>query len=248
MEKNSYSTGATGRKQCQQRTLSLDLQRISCLLLSSGSVKFTRESCMPRNSSSLTASRIAALFNALAVHVYTICTSRAIDRSLAETRAKVCMLGLSAMQNAWPVGGWVLKLFEMIMHKLRSSTRTRTSNTDRRSKRPTSRNKRANHESGTDFSTAQHNAAIQQHDNTDEWNTMKFPSQQPASYSTTNEGNARNALSTPSYSFSDLGYDIPDMFFFDDAVAGAVSDQENFFQWLELPRVDDVSQHHLGSR
>ncbi|KAJ5379915.1 transcriptional regulator family: Fungal Specific TF [Penicillium cataractarum] len=53
---------------------------------------------------------IPALFNSLAIHVFMICTSRAIGRELAENRARTCMLGLTSLQESWPVSGWILRL------------------------------------------------------------------------------------------------------------------------------------------
>ncbi|KAH8820229.1 fungal-specific transcription factor domain-containing protein [Xylogone sp. PMI_703] len=63
---------------------------------------------------------IPALFNSLAMHVYSMCTSGVIGRELAENRARTCMLGLSSLQESWPVSGWILKLFVDIMERLKS--------------------------------------------------------------------------------------------------------------------------------
>ena len=68
--------------------------------------------------------RIPALFNSLAIHVFTICTSRAIERQLAENRARTCMLGLMSLQESWPVSGWILRLFVYIMERLNTRPNT----------------------------------------------------------------------------------------------------------------------------
>ncbi|KAJ5114063.1 transcriptional regulator family: Fungal Specific TF [Penicillium angulare] len=53
------------------------------------------------------------------MHVFTICVSRDIGRELAENRARTCMLGLTSLQDSWPVSGWILRLFVYIMDKLK---------------------------------------------------------------------------------------------------------------------------------
>jgi hypothetical protein len=68
----------------------------------------------------LAASSIPALFNSLAMHVYSICMSGSLGRELAENRARTCMLGLRSLQESWPVSGWILKLFSEIMEKLKT--------------------------------------------------------------------------------------------------------------------------------
>ncbi|CAG8043307.1 unnamed protein product [Penicillium salamii] len=67
---------------------------------------------------------IPALFNSLAMHVFTICTSHAIERQLAENRARTCMLGLMSLQESWPVSGWILRLFVYIMERLKTRPNT----------------------------------------------------------------------------------------------------------------------------
>lgn len=64
--------------------------------------------------------RVPALFNALAMHVYAICTSPPIGRELSENRAHMCMLGLAALQDSWPLSAWVFHLFKSIMDKLKN--------------------------------------------------------------------------------------------------------------------------------
>ncbi|PNP57508.1 hypothetical protein THARTR1_02506 [Trichoderma harzianum] len=67
----------------------------------------------------LMAYKIPALFNSLSMHVFSLCTSGAIGRELAENRARTCMLGLTCLQESWPVSGWILKLFVDIIERLR---------------------------------------------------------------------------------------------------------------------------------
>ncbi|BCS28599.1 Zn(II)2Cys6 transcription factor [Aspergillus puulaauensis] len=66
---------------------------------------------------------IPALFNSLAIHVFTILTSRSIGRQLAENRARTCMLGLTSLQESWPVSGWILRLFDYIMERLKFTSK-----------------------------------------------------------------------------------------------------------------------------
>lgn len=191
---------------------------------------------------SLTTTSIAALFNALAVHVYTICTSGAVDRSLAETRATVCMLALSAMKRSWPVSGWVLKLFEMIMHRLKQSTHAKKPK-PRRESRPPAIRVRSTHLSSGIHSRAEprHSAALLQMDSDDQAGRKGGHEQSAGTwYSDPLEHGLRNEYQTPS--MSDLGYDVPNMFTFDGNITDAALDQDNFFQWLDVPSFNDFSQ------
>ncbi|KAH6605267.1 hypothetical protein Trco_006974, partial [Trichoderma cornu-damae] len=69
--------------------------------------------------------RIPALFNSLSMHVFSLCTSGIIGRELAENRARTCMLGLTCLQDSWPVSGWILKLFVDIIERLRKTLTNR---------------------------------------------------------------------------------------------------------------------------
>ncbi|KND87157.1 Cutinase transcription factor 1 alpha [Tolypocladium ophioglossoides CBS 100239] len=69
---------------------------------------------------------IPALFNSLSMHVFSLCTSGTVGRELAENRARTCMLGLTCLQESWPVSGWILKLFVDIMERLRRKLTTHT--------------------------------------------------------------------------------------------------------------------------
>ena len=68
----------------------------------------------------LTSHRVPALFNALAMHVYAMCTSPPIGREVSENRAHMCMLGLASLQDSWPLSAWVFHLFKSIMDKLKN--------------------------------------------------------------------------------------------------------------------------------
>ncbi|KAH8883019.1 hypothetical protein GQ53DRAFT_753151 [Thozetella sp. PMI_491] len=46
-----------------------------------------------------------------------------VGSELAETRAHICMLGLGVLQESWPVGGWVYRLFASITGRLREKLR-----------------------------------------------------------------------------------------------------------------------------
>jgi hypothetical protein len=54
---------------------------------------------------------ITNLFNTLCIHVVNFKRSSGINRTLAEHRAKVCLLGLQELQKTWEVTNWVLQLF-----------------------------------------------------------------------------------------------------------------------------------------
>ncbi|KAG5764918.1 hypothetical protein H9Q72_006990 [Fusarium xylarioides] len=67
---------------------------------------------------------IPALFNALAMHLLSLCESRELEnfqvrKGLAEARSDICMLGLEVLQESWPVGRWVYRLFSMIRSRMR---------------------------------------------------------------------------------------------------------------------------------
>ncbi|KAG5744560.1 hypothetical protein H9Q70_012735 [Fusarium xylarioides] len=70
------------------------------------------------------ATGIPALFNALAMHLLSLCESRELEnfqvrKGLAEARSDICMLGLEVLQESWPVGRWVYRLFSMIRSRMR---------------------------------------------------------------------------------------------------------------------------------
>ncbi|KAI4642480.1 uncharacterized protein J4E78_010162 [Alternaria triticimaculans] len=54
---------------------------------------------------------ITNLFNTLCIHVVNFRRSNGINRTLAEHRAKLCLLGLQELQKTWEVTNWVLQLF-----------------------------------------------------------------------------------------------------------------------------------------
>lgn len=54
---------------------------------------------------------ITNLFNTLCIHVAHLRRSIGINRTLAEHRAKLCLLGLQELQKTWEVTNWVLQLF-----------------------------------------------------------------------------------------------------------------------------------------
>lgn len=54
---------------------------------------------------------ITNLFNTLCIHVAHLRNSTGINRTLAEHRAKLCLLGLQELQKTWEVTNWVLQMF-----------------------------------------------------------------------------------------------------------------------------------------
>ncbi|KAF2655672.1 cutinase transcription factor 1 alpha [Lophiostoma macrostomum CBS 122681] len=54
---------------------------------------------------------ITNLFNTLCIHVVHLKRSTGINRTIAEHRAKLCLLGLQELQVTWDVTNWVLQLF-----------------------------------------------------------------------------------------------------------------------------------------
>ncbi|EMD95186.1 hypothetical protein COCC4DRAFT_205108 [Bipolaris maydis ATCC 48331] len=65
---------------------------------------------------------ITNLFNTLCIHVVHFRHSTGINRTLAEHRAKLCLLGLRELQKTWEVTNWVLELF---FHYLDGDTASR---------------------------------------------------------------------------------------------------------------------------
>jgi len=47
-------------------------------------------------------------------------SSDEVSKKLADHRAQMCMLGLSEMQEPWPCGGWILRVFVRIMEKVKN--------------------------------------------------------------------------------------------------------------------------------
>lgn len=54
---------------------------------------------------------ITNLFHTLCIHVAHLRRSSGINRTLAEHRAKLCLLGLQELQKTWELTNWVLQLF-----------------------------------------------------------------------------------------------------------------------------------------
>lgn len=54
---------------------------------------------------------ITNLFNTLCIHVAHLRRSTGVNRTLAEHRAKICLMGLQELQKTWEVTNWVLQLF-----------------------------------------------------------------------------------------------------------------------------------------
>lgn len=56
-----------------------------------------------------------------------MCTSQSVGQSLAQNRAHICMLGLRSLQESWPVGEWVYKLFVYTMQRLQENLKSKSS-------------------------------------------------------------------------------------------------------------------------
>ncbi|KAF2114277.1 cutinase transcription factor 1 alpha [Lophiotrema nucula] len=54
---------------------------------------------------------ITALFNSLCIHVTHLRRAKGINSTIAEHRAKVCLLGLQELQQTWEFTNWILQLF-----------------------------------------------------------------------------------------------------------------------------------------
>ncbi|KAF2635174.1 hypothetical protein P280DRAFT_523272 [Massarina eburnea CBS 473.64] len=54
---------------------------------------------------------ITNLFNTLCIHVAHVRKTGGVNRTIAEHRAKLCLLGLRELQRTWEVTNWVLQLF-----------------------------------------------------------------------------------------------------------------------------------------
>jgi hypothetical protein len=65
---------------------------------------------------------ITNLFNTLCIHTIHLRSSEGTSATIAEHRAKVCLLGLRELQHTWEVRNWILQLF---FHYLDRSTASR---------------------------------------------------------------------------------------------------------------------------
>jgi hypothetical protein len=63
-------------------------------------------------------SSVPALFAALSFHAIVIRRKDAIRGQLAENKSRQCMLALSELSKSWPVGGWILQLFNNLLNRL----------------------------------------------------------------------------------------------------------------------------------
>lgn len=59
----------------------------------------------------LSRSRITHVFSSLCIHTIHFCRTTGTTKSLAEHRAKLCLLGLRELQKSWDLKNWVLDLF-----------------------------------------------------------------------------------------------------------------------------------------
>ena len=184
------------------------------------------------------------------MHVFVMCTSRSNPRAVSEARAKMCMMGLTSMQAAWPTGGWVLKLFEHILARLCKTTTITTSfgvGVTRDCEDPTE--VRSRHEHGVEVP--------QQHTTSNTSDPPSLPSAAVAGSTAnprtraTGEGEHPAKEIEPQRSlqgettadafvedmssqqpFTDL---LPNLFILGEYEQGNALDQDLFFQWLELP-------------
>lgn len=185
---------------------------------------------------------IPALFNSLSMHVFSLCTSGAIGRELAENRARTCMLGLTCLQESWPVSGWILKLFVDIIERLR--------------RKLTNRNK-----SG-ELSMVTASPALgpsqQQKNNTHPYNQHLGTMEDMGRRSNTRELDITGAMDSTSrpplealgdipllsndYSaFSTTNAELlPNLFVLDDLFSDLDTGQVNFFDLLEVPNYDTI--------
>lgn len=238
--------GETLRKPLQRPTPSLVLLKTSCLPHLSGYVRYIRKFIifLRHEIFANLIGRITALFNALAIHVYSICTSYAVDHDLAEMRAKVCMMGLASMQKSWPVGGWVLKLFDRIMEKLKTPIQ------DKQSRKSEQVSFRRNNSKGKEeyapiswLSSApepawKENNPAEQCEQLDAANSQHVNSLDGSGQA---NSNPRVDFGVTSQSISDMEFNFsPNMFTIDDAAGRVISGQEMLLQWLDLPSSQDV--------
>ncbi|OOF94208.1 hypothetical protein ASPCADRAFT_131769 [Aspergillus carbonarius ITEM 5010] len=160
---------------------------------------------------------IPALFNSLAMHVFSMCTSRKYGRDLAEIRAQVCMLGLTSLQESWPVSGWILKLFMDIMERLKNMTRCQ--NTQRaQGTEPDSIVSTRQSSKGRDIGPP-----------------TSTPFTEPGATLTSTEASSTAALDT---TFADSTDICPNLFVMDDLFQDPTLEQTSFFDLLRLPSWD----------
>ncbi|TAQ87449.1 hypothetical protein B7494_g4221 [Chlorociboria aeruginascens] len=73
---------------------------------------------------------IPSVFAALIMHLIIMRTSDHMQRKLAENHARLCMLSMSELQKSWPVGGWILRLFESLLKNLPAEREPQNSGID----------------------------------------------------------------------------------------------------------------------
>lgn len=173
--------------------------------------------------------RIPALFNALAMHVLTMCTSAAVGRELAETRAKVCMLGLGSLQKSWPVGGWVYQLWASIMDRLQRKLQHENyhlPSQDGQNKRSYARGEAAGHEERT-----RETVALRAH------GTVLTSDRQvhPESWQHIHQPSTFTHSPWSSMPFSNVTNLVPDIFTSVDTDTRAGFEQSDFFNLLDFP-------------
>jgi hypothetical protein len=62
--------------------------------------------------------RTPALFSALSIHTLAIWGSNTVQRQLAETKSRVCLLALSQLSETWPVRVWIARAFVNLLRRL----------------------------------------------------------------------------------------------------------------------------------
>jgi hypothetical protein len=169
----------------------------------------------------LTTSSIPALFNALAMHVFAIWTSSSVSRELAENRARICMLGLVTLQESWPVGGWVLRLFVSVLERLKSRLTQ-----ERQSRAASSERLMASSMRTLPPTFENSNTARTQESYTETLHSPSWDDRHLTDLQLSLQHEAQTM---------ELRHLIPDVFAFGDVFQGGAFDQGDFFDMLSMP-------------
>lgn len=163
------------------------------------------------------------------MHVLANCTSDAVGRELAETRAKICMLGLGALQKSWPVGGWVYQLWSSVMDRLQRKLRYE-------SHRMSSSADSASHSCSREGEAETINQ-LRAH-GTPKSNRRFVGHDSPTELEGWQQDIGTGVLSNPlqhNMSYSDTMPDMADIFAFTDGTTRNIFDQSDFFTLLDFP-------------
>lgn len=187
-----------------------------------------------------------------------ICGSDPVNKGLAETRARVCMMGLGALQEAWPVGTWVLKLFDSIMARLKVHVPTAANVTGSSSGRRSLKRKQ-NAMADVDASASQSRELATTPDTSSPGDRSRLIHHRHTSHAEDPQvAGGHQSLGEPDadgcyftdglmpLTFAEMDHDlVSSMFAFDESIDRTGVDQGNFFHWLDFASLQgqEPTQH-----